>query len=318
MPESKGRKSHHNERAPRSKRAGAGSQRETNDPNVAYVLGPQRERLKSFFNLVFSIGAAADDSLRKATKPEQDRDARLFIFDACVFTRAVNALKSVRVLCEEGQWEFAAGAVRQLFELILNVEHLKTLPDRDQGNARFAKYGLMQQIERERGSLLYAQKTGRDVDKDRLQQAEEHLASAFPEFRSVSSKGRLDRKPYWSGHSVRALAKESNHPLRLDQYDLLFVPYSEQAHGAPSVLVSAMFPRSVKPEEVFAEDSIRIGETLIMAINLFLELWDLLEHVPPPPVRQRAVWVRATESESKKFGVWPSTQHLHGMSSTPG
>ncbi|HEY1840166.1 MAG TPA: DUF5677 domain-containing protein [Mycobacterium sp.] len=271
--------------------------------------------MKSFFDLVFSIGAAADDSLSGATRPEDVREARLFIFDICVLTRGINALKSIRVLCEEGQWEFAVGIVRQLFELLLNIEHLKTFADRDEGNFRYAKYGLMQHIERRRGTLLYTKKTGRDIDEAQLEEAEQILASAFPEFRSVSARGKLIREQYWSGLNVRTLAKQSDHPMRVDQYDLLFVPYSDQAHGAPSALVDAMFPRSVKPEAMFAEDSIHIGETLIMAINLFLELWDLLEHVRQPDVGQRLAWVTATKAEAEKFGVWPTTPHLHGMSS---
>ncbi|WP_163894163.1 DUF5677 domain-containing protein [Mycolicibacterium hippocampi] len=294
-----------------------GNQNKTDDdrsqgaakPDVAYVFAPQRERMSSYFDLVFSMGAAGDDALRGATRPERNREARLFIFDACMFMRGINALKSARVLCEEGQWEFAVGIVRQLFELVLNIEHLKTFNDRDHGNLLYAKYGLMQHVERDRGALLYAKKTGREIDEDRLQEAEQILANAFPEFRSVSARGRLNREQYWSGHNVRTLAKQSDHPLRVDQYDLLFVPYSDQAHGAPSALVDAMFPRSVKPEAIFAKDSVHIGQTLIMAINLYLELWELLEHVPQADPEQRLAWVSATRAEAEKFGVWPTTPH---------
>ncbi|KAA0109117.1 hypothetical protein CIW51_31635 [Mycolicibacterium sp. P9-22] len=161
--------------------------------------------------------------------------------------------------------------------------------------------------------MLYAKKTGRDIDEDHLQEAEQMLDNAFPEFRSKSAKGKLIRDQYWSGHNVRELAKRSSHPMRLDQYDLLFVPYSDQAHGAPSVLVDAMFNRNVKPEDMFVQDTIRIGETLIMAINLFLELWDLLEHVPNPAAEDRLAWIAATKIEAEKFGVWPTTPHLHEM-----
>ena len=65
------------------------------------------------------------------------------MFDAGMLSRGSNALKSVRLLCEQAHWEFAAGVVRQLFELVLNMEYLGTLPDRDAAIFRYAKYGLL-------------------------------------------------------------------------------------------------------------------------------------------------------------------------------
>jgi hypothetical protein len=153
--------------------------------------------MKSYFDLVFYIGAVADEALATATSPAGDDAAKLFTFDGYLLIRGINALKSVRVLCEEGQWEFAAGAVRQLIELVLNMEHMATFSDRDDGIARYTKFGLMQQLERQHAVLLYGKKTGRSVDEEHLASLERLLQESFSEYRSVTDRGRLQKQQYW-------------------------------------------------------------------------------------------------------------------------
>jgi hypothetical protein len=261
--------------------------------------------MKSFFALVFSIGAFADEAIATAPRPSSEPASRLFLFDACVLIRGINALKSVRLLCEEGQWELAVGIVRQLFELVLNMEHLATYDDRAGGIVRYAKYGLMQSLERERGQLLYDKKSGRAIDEERLQLVMDSLEESFPEFRTRTSNGKIDRRHYWSGRTVRKLAQESPHPMRMDQYDLLFTPWSDEAHAAPGALIASMFPRTFSRERIIANDSIRISETLMMALNFFVELWSLLPHVPQVPHEQILAWLSAATDEARKFGEWP-------------
>lgn len=55
--------------------------------------------------------------------------------------RGVNAVKSTRLLLEHAHWESAAGPVRQLFELLINLEHIAADPDRDAAVFRYAKFG---------------------------------------------------------------------------------------------------------------------------------------------------------------------------------
>ncbi|MBX7450853.1 hypothetical protein GR927_22965 [Mycolicibacterium sp. 3033] len=281
-------------------------------PGPPHILTSQRKRMKSFFAVVFEICAAADDILATIPRPSDEDEARLLVFDACMLIRGLNALKSARLLCEEAHWEFATGAVRQLFELVINMEHLATYDDRTDGTFKYAKYGLMQWYERERDELAYGKRTGRVIDEERLLALEDALENTFPEFRSRTAKGRLDRKHYWSGRTVRKLAEESPNPMRSHHYDLLFTPYSEETHAAPSVLIAAMFPGTRSRDEFMASDSVRIVETLMMGVNFFFELWALLPHVPQVPAEQQRAWISALLNEAQEFGTWPesgTTEH---------
>jgi hypothetical protein len=65
------------------------------------------------------------------------------MFDVGILLRASNALKAIRVLCAERYWEFAVATVRQLFELVINMEQLAAQPDREEAIFRHAKYGLL-------------------------------------------------------------------------------------------------------------------------------------------------------------------------------
>lgn len=262
--------------------------------------------MRAFFAVVFKVGAVADESLASATRPSTADQSHLFDFDVCILTRGINAVKSARVLCEEGQWEFAVGVVRQLFELVLNMEHLATYDDRLEGTLRYTKYGLMQSIERERDRLIYRQRSGSTTNEERLLTLENSLENMFPEFRTRTPKGRLDRKQYWSGRTVRKLAQESPHRLRVPQYDLLFTSYSEEAHAAPGALIASMLPRSLSRDALFANDSGRIADTLMMGVQFFFELWALLPNVPQASPEQKHALISAMVDEATEFGSWPT------------
>ena len=77
-------------------------------------------RLKPLFALLGDIIKAADMAL--ASTPIVDQ--QLTTFDAAMFTRGINAMKSLRIQLEQAKWETAVGASRQLFELLVNMEYL--------------------------------------------------------------------------------------------------------------------------------------------------------------------------------------------------
>jgi hypothetical protein len=71
-----------------------------------------------------------------------------------------------------------------------------------------------------------------------------------------------------------------------------------------------MLARAVTREEMIASDSARIAETLTMAVNLFLELWGLLPHIPQADPEQRLRWSSSAKEEARKYGVWTTVPHL--------
>lgn len=225
------------------------------------------------------------------------------MFDAGVLLRASNALKAVRLLCEEAHWEFAAPILRQLFELVISMEYMATQPDREAAILRYSKYGLLQEVRQQYLTLLYDQKTGREIDTERLAVLEQMLTQTFTEFRRVSARGTVHWLPSWSGHTALYLAEQSKHSLRGDQYELLFSAWSDQAHGAPAVLIQNMFPSGLPAEQIVASDDAEIIQTVTMAITLFLELWGLLPHVPQADAPQRLTWTNSMIAEGRKHGA---------------
>jgi hypothetical protein len=222
-------------------------------------------------------------SADKALLTIQNVGDQLVRFDVGILVRAINAMKSTRLLLEQAHWEFAAAAVRQLFELTVNMEYLADQPDRKQATFRYAKYGLLQMVRHEHQAALYHRKTGRPVDAERLAVLESFLAHSFPEFRK---KDRADGSPNWAAswcdRTTRNLAESSTNPLRRDQYQMLFSTWSEQTHASPGALLDNFFRSGGEDwvKDTVAFDDVRIGEIGTMAIVLFLELWKLLPHGP--------------------------------------
>lgn len=134
-------------------------------------LPPPKTRLKSLLQLLVEIPAAAEQAMITATMPEDETGKRLLMFDVSVLVRASNALKVIRLLSEQAHWEFAAASVRQLFELVLNMEYLATQPDREAAIFRYSKYGLLQTVRHQHLAVLYDQKTGRPIDEQTPGQA---------------------------------------------------------------------------------------------------------------------------------------------------
>jgi hypothetical protein len=195
------------------------------------------------------VSICAEKSLFEMSLPSDEATKRLVMFDAGVLLRASNALKAVRLLSEQAHWEFAAPILRQLFELVINAEYIAAQPDREAAIFLYSKYGLFQTARRQHLTLLYDQKTGREVDAQRLSILEQMLERTFPEFRGQRT-----------GHCAVAAKLVRTHgplprrtiepPVTPDQYELLFSEWSEQAHAAPTALMESMFPRHVPAEQI--------------------------------------------------------------------
>lgn len=258
------------------------------------------------FELLEDIPMSAEGEVFSMPLPDDESKRRLVMFDAAMLVRGSNALKSVGLLCEQAHWEFAAGIVRQLFELVVNMEHLAAQPDRDAAIFRYAKFGLYRQVLHQHLNLLYDQKMGRSIDTQRLAVLGQMLEQTFPEFRHVDQNGKLSIAPSWSGHSARYLAEQSSHRLRADQYELMYSAWSEQAHAAPAALMDQIFPANRRVDEVVARDDARIAETVTTSITLFLELWMLLPDVPQVDPAQRLEWTNRMMAEAQKHAAPPS------------
>src|SRR5262245_8520508 len=101
----------------------------------------QPDRLPKTFRVMHEVAHAADTSFGGSSIPV----APLSRFDISVFLRGANALKAARLLLTESFWETAAAAVRQIFELVVNVEYVRAQSDQQAAVFRFAKFGLLQE-----------------------------------------------------------------------------------------------------------------------------------------------------------------------------
>jgi hypothetical protein len=242
-----------------------------------------KARLKDLFTSMGKATSAGDRAL--AQTPADGSE--LIRFDAEALMRAVNAVKSTRLLLEQAHWETAAGPVRQLFELLVNLEHIAAAPDRDAAVFRYAKFGLLQMVRSQRAQLSYDEATGRQVDQSLSATLDSMLEHTFPEFRRVTAKGKVVWDVSWCGKNIKTLAKSSSNPLREAQYEQLFVLWSEQMHAAPAALMGGIFPSggATDSAEIIEFDDRHVVETGSMAVTLFIELWRTLPTVAPLEAR---------------------------------
>lgn len=221
---------------------------------------------------------------------------------ASMFVRGINALKSVRVLAEESQWEFAAGPVRQIFELVINVEEMLREPDLEEALKSYVKFGLMQVARERYENLVYARDSGRDHDDTRLAYLEQLLEHGFPEFRHVTKKGEVRYELSWCGKTVRKLASESSATIRQHQYRLLYATWSEQVHASPSTMLDDVFgAKATDIEGLLQGDEPRTAEIIAMGITLFIELWRSLPVIPDPEDAAVQDWTGALIKEALRW-----------------
>jgi hypothetical protein len=259
--------------------------------------GPKRRLTRTFATL--KDAAAAGDAVLA-----QPPAGHLIAFDQAILLRAVNALKSARLLLEAAHWEFAAAPARSLFELVVNLEYVNAQPNREQAAFRFAKFGVLQMIQSQLETAAYERQTGRPVDDERVAVLGRMLEVDYREFRvGKSEKPQWART--WSGKSTRDLAFASpSQPLRQAQYRQLFVAWSEQLHAAPAALLDGFFPRPGETlEKLMAEEDTRIAETGAMCVTLFLELWHLLPTLPTLERERIAGWRADLAAEARALGA---------------
>lgn len=282
------------------------------------TLQSPKNVMPSLFRLVRTITAAADRAVvtARARKPEDEREGRLVIFDLTQLERGCNALKSLSLLCGEGYWENAAGIARQLFEIVINAEHVATFEDRADAVQRYSKFALLQQLEHARTLLRYVAACGDPIDPADLRAIETELEhERFAEFRlkagdgtfQRTEEGRLKSVASWSRHNARHLAKVSEKPHRLDQYDLLFTAWSRESHATPGATLTDPLALGGNWENIAAKEYAQTIQTTMMAILLFIDLWKLLPHVTKPSdPEQFTKWRVAAQQQALKHSPGPA------------
>lgn len=247
--------------------------------------------LKAVVRLLDEIDDEAHDAVRHSFPTVH---SPMFNFDQGVLARGINTLKSVRLLVENGHWEMAHSLLRQLLELLANIEFLYKMPDRSEATLQYVRYGLLQKITEQIRTLHYEDATGRPIDQERLANLEAfRLGSAFDEFKANTKDGSLKFVSSWCRKNMKDLCEASENPLRISQYELLYSPWSEQVHAAPGALIDSMF-RNKGPrwqELVIEEDEVRIHEAVSMAISLFLELRRFLPNIVVPDADKVHEWL---------------------------
>jgi hypothetical protein len=250
--------------------------------------------------LVIDVAGEAERTLLATPIPEGPENTTSFRFDAALLGRGLNALKAARLLCEEGFWEIAAGAVRQVFDLVLDAEAVSRHPDRHAAISRYVGFGLLQRLRRERAYLAYEVKMGRPVDTERAEILDTMLLRGFKGLRGPKG-GWL---PTWTGKKSRDLAKASEHGLRLDEYEILYADWSDETHAAPAAVFASVFQTDEDFDALIQSELLRSAEILSSAMNQLLELWHLLPEVPNPnPNDERRwresmlVWIAALRTE---------------------
>lgn len=258
------------------KKSGATGSR---NPQMKHARSP-KTTLRPFIKIVNDVATSAEQTLLATPNSSQ----QLVRFDTQVLMRGLNSLKAVRVLLEQGYWEYGVVVSRQLFELLVNVEYLGKMPDREEATLQFARYGLLQFLRAEQRKIAYDEEKSRPVNAEHKAMVEQHLDQDFMDFRSNTKDGSVGWVNSWCRKDTAALAKESADSMRVYQYDMLYRVWSEQTHAAPGALIKDIF-RDTSPgwvEQTVAENESWSKETFAFAIQFFLALWLHLPHVARP------------------------------------
>ncbi|MGC5565326.1 DUF5677 domain-containing protein [Streptomyces sp. FR-108] len=260
------------------------------DPRVAVVPVPH---LKPLYKLLSEVTATAD-RLILSTPDEPDRLVR---FDTEILVRAINSVKSVRLLLEGGHWEHASGIIRQLFELLVNMEYLGKQPDRLEATLLYCRFGMLQLVREQHRRCLYNRDTGRPVDKEHLAFLEKLLDESFDDFQGLPrADGSVRWVSSWSRKSTKALSDLSDDAMRPHQYEHLFTSWSEQAHAAPRSLIENIFRDAGEDwvSEAMESDTKKVIEAANLTVAMFVALWRELPHAVPLPAEQANSWMRTT------------------------
>jgi hypothetical protein len=235
---------------------------------------------------------------------ERDDGQILRRVDLAVFVRGAIAVKAARALLANAHWESACGPARELFELLVNMEHVARGPDPDAEVFRWAKYGVLQRVRRQIREIDYARSTGRTVDEVRAQALAEALEKGFPEF-ATEKNGRLRFARSWTGLTTKDLADRSPNPLRAAQYEQLNSVWSEEIHATPAALLDAVFPDDGGEDWVrrAVDDDVESAQVATMTVTLFLELVRAPPLAPAFDARREPEWTRSLKEEAVRLGA---------------
>lgn len=229
-------------------------------------------------------------------------------FQLGVFDRSFNSIKAIKCLVENGHWEGAAGIARQLMELALSMERIFVCSEEPEGAAiRFIRYGLLQEARYIRALAEYHEKLDDTYPPVPMEVRDQALAIEFPEFKIKEKEdGSVRWASSWCGKDTYSLARESPNPVRLEQYELLYRSWSEQVHGAPGALMTAVFPgvgNSERLTQLIYQNDKRLVETVANSINIFCELWLVLPLTRSTFSKEKAdVWMK--QLIASQIGGW--------------
>ncbi|MGC9443114.1 DUF5677 domain-containing protein [Streptomyces sp. WG5] len=243
----------------------------------ALAVRSPKKSLRAELALLREVAVAAEGAIRVTP----DASDRLVRFDLEILMRGSNSLKAMMVLLEQGYWEHAVAIVRQLFELLVNMEHLAQQEDREAGALLFARYGMLQMIQAHHRRLTYEKDTGRQVDEELFAQLGWWLENEFTDFRAKTKNDSVKWVSSWCRQTALDLAKASSDSMRVNQYNILYRVWSEEVHAAPGALISNMF-RDVEDgwvERTVSENERRSREAAFLGVAFFLALWMQLPHV---------------------------------------
>ena len=222
-------------------------------------------------------------------------------FDATILARVAETLLATVLLVEHSHWVAAAGTTRQLFELLVNMEHVKSYASRETAIATYETFADFQQKRRRIEMFKIIRESG---VTDHVKQEEGYVAE-LNEDRFKQFSERIDKKSQapvwaksWSGHSIYELCKLSPEPIRRAQYNALFAEWSELAHAAPGAVIPAAPTELSRTmyKSVHTEANLKGSELLDFALRFMIDIWHLL---PAKPLMDPHLVVFHWESEAR-------------------
>lgn len=263
-----------------SERAGIPTQTTSGEihiPSAADRLPAVFQAIDASLDSLLAASAAASIDLSSS-----DRSG-LVLFR--IFERVVNTWKGVHLLLANDHWELAAPLTRAMFEMLLDVEEMRRGDDLEATAFRYAKHGLLQEVNHQIATLEDFLASGRrsDAASDRLGVLRGLRDSQFPEFEIRRRDGTKRWAWRWSGHSAKTLAERSDNPMRVRQYNALFSYLSSFSHGGASAVLSDL---NALGGQLDVERSIRHNDSSIveqasLGVSLLGEIWRLM--APPLP-----------------------------------
>lgn len=200
------------------------------------------------------------------------------------FDRAFNVVKGIMILLEQSHWELAAPLVRQIFEMILNLEEIERGNDPDVAAVRFSRFAMLQEVRHRLANLQYDISMGRDLEatQERFDSGLEFAVATFPEFRRTYRRGARWAES-WCEASTKELAQRSEHPLRVSQYEIVFRFLSAYGHGSPIAIAGTLVSQAHTDDIpwMVADDDKNTIEIIALTLSFFAELWLLCQPVTP-------------------------------------